>query len=39
MTKKWEKYKPHILQLYKEQNKPLKEVKVIMQREYGFTAS
>ena len=39
MTKKWDKYRTQIIQLYKEQNRPLHEVKEIMENEYGFLAS
>lgn len=39
MTKKWDDHRDIILSLYREQNKPLHEVRDIMIKEYGFTAS
>jgi len=39
MTKKWDRYKPQIISLYKVQNRPLREVKRIMEKDYGFSAS
>lgn len=35
----WECYKSRITQLYLEQDKPLKEVMAIMQRDHGFKAT
>jgi hypothetical protein len=39
MTKKWDDHKAIIVSLYREQNKPLHEVQMIMKRDYGFNAS
>lgn len=39
MTKNWERYRVAIINLYKQQNLPLHEVKRILQEQYGFTAS
>ncbi|OIW25194.1 hypothetical protein CONLIGDRAFT_84464 [Coniochaeta ligniaria NRRL 30616] len=39
MTKKWEEHKATIISFYKEQHKPLHEVKRLMEEQYGFEAS
>lgn len=38
MTRKWQTYRKTILELYKDQNKTLKEVETIMREQYGFVA-
>lgn len=39
MTKRWDEHKPTIISLYKEQHKPLNEVRKIMAEQHGFQAS
>ncbi|KAH8897103.1 hypothetical protein GQ53DRAFT_760297 [Thozetella sp. PMI_491] len=39
MTKRWDEHRPVLLMLYKEQNRPLNEVMVIMEEQYNFKAS
>jgi len=39
MTKKWDEHKATIISFYKEQHKPLHEVKRLMIEQHGFEAS
>ncbi|KAK4190924.1 Clr5 domain-containing protein [Podospora australis] len=39
MTKDWEAYKQVILEEYKTQNRPLHEVRALMEEKYNFKAS
>ena len=39
MTKTWEEHREVIMRLYKEQNRPLSEVILIMESRYRFKAS
>jgi hypothetical protein len=39
MTKRWDEHRATIISLYKEQHKPLHEVKRLMAEQYGFVAS